>query len=127
MAHGLELRVPLADPKLVHEFIAMPASLKVTATQSKYLLRRHLQGQLPRTIVRRKKTGLNPPLGHWLNGPLLPMLDDYLNPAHIRRAGYFDPATVARMREEHRSGIRDHTWRLWSLIVFEEWHRQFLA
>jgi hypothetical protein len=27
---------------------------------------------------------------------------------------------------EHLSGKRDHTLRLWQLLVFELWHRQYL-
>lgn len=127
MAHGLELRVPLADPMLAREFLAMPAKFKVPGFQSKHLLRRHLAGRLPRDIVRRRKQGLNPPMGQWLNGPLEPLLESYLNPPAIRNAGFFDPAAIKQMRHEHETGARDHTWRLWSLIVFEEWRRQYLA
>ena len=123
MAHGLELRVPLADPMLAREFIAMPDPLKLQGAISKYLLRRHLTGRVPHDIVQRKKLGLNPPMGQWLNGPLKPLLDDYLNDAAIRQAGFFDPEAIARMRLEHHAGRRDHTWRLWSLIVFEEWRQ----
>lgn len=127
MAHGLELRVPLADPMLGQAFLGMPARLKAGLFQSKRLLREHLRDSMPREIVRRPKQGLNPPMGHWLNGPLKPLLDDYLGEARIRRAGYFDVGAVSRMRREHGAGIRDHTWRLWALIVFEEWRRQYLG
>jgi len=125
MAHGLELRVPLADPLLAREFLAMPEQFKVPGLQSKYLLRKHLENRLPRVIVQRKKKGLNPPMGQWLNGPLKSLLDDYLGEASIRQASLFNPAAVTRMRKEHHEGSRDHTWRLWSLIVLEEWRRQY--
>lgn len=126
MAHGLELRVPLADPMLARDVIAMPDPLKVQGSISKYLLRRHLTGRVPLDIVRRKKQGFNPPMGAWLNGTLRPLLDDYLDPETVTRRGYFDPAAIAQMRHEHHGGKRDHTWRLWSLMVLEEWHRQYL-
>jgi hypothetical protein len=29
------------------------------------------------------------------------------------------------MVTEHLSGTRDHTLRLWQLVVFERWHRQY--
>lgn len=126
MAHGLELRVPLADPMLARDFLGMPDPLKIQGSISKYLLRRHLTGRAPHDIVRRAKLGLNPPLGHWLNGELRPLLKDYLDEATVARRGYFDPAEVAKMRHEHHNGTRDHTWRLWALMVFEEWHRQYM-
>jgi hypothetical protein len=30
------------------------------------------------------------------------------------------------MIREHIAGRRDHTLRLWALVVFELWHRQYL-
>jgi asparagine synthase (glutamine-hydrolysing) len=126
MAHGLETRVPLADPVLASTFLAMPAQLKVSRGVSKVLLRRHLRGKVPDGVVSRAKQGLNPPMGAWLRGPLRPMLEDHLSCTRVAQRGYLEPVTVARLREEHLVGRRDHTWRLWALIVFEEWHRAYL-
>ena len=33
---------------------------------------------------------------------------------------------VDRIVREHMTGRRDHTLRLWALVVFELWHRQYL-
>jgi asparagine synthase (glutamine-hydrolysing) len=126
MAHGLEMRVPFADPVLAGTFLAMPELFKVDGRTTKVLLRKHIQGRVPDGVIARPKYGLNPPMGAWLNGALRPMLEDYLSEARLKRRGYFEPAPVAKMMEEHRSGRRDHTWRLWSLLVFEEWHRGYL-
>lgn len=126
MAHGLEMRVPLADPILANRFLAMPSTFKVSGGTSKVLLRRYLSGKVPAGVTARPKQGLNPPMGVWLNGALRPMLEDYLSESRIKQRGYFEPATVARLREEHLSGRRDHTWRLWALMVFEAWHRAYL-
>ncbi len=126
MAHGLEMRVPLADPVLAGTFLAMPDCFKVRRGTSKVLLRAHLRGNVPAGVIARPKLGLNPPMGAWLNGALQPMLEAYLSEERLKRRGYFEPAPVAKMMEEHRSGRRDHTWRLWSLLVFEEWHRAYL-
>lgn len=126
MAHGLEMRVPLADPVLVSTFLSMPARFKVEGRTTKALLREHLKGRVPDGVIARPKLGLNPPMGAWLNGALRPMLEDYLSEERLKQRGYFDFGAVARMREEHRSGRRDHTWRLWSLLVFEAWHRAYM-
>ena len=37
----------------------------------------------------------------------------------------FDPAEVERLWSEHRAGRRDHSHRLWSLIVLEQWQRMY--
>ena len=40
---------------------------------------------------------------------------------------YFQQAFVRRLVDEHLSGRRDHSLRLWLLVVFERWHRQYVA
>lgn len=126
MAHGLELRVPFADPHVARTFLNMPAEFKVSRGESKVLLRRYLSGRVPEDVTARRKMGLNPPMGPWLRGPLTAMVDEYLAPERVRRRGYFAEETVARMVATHRAGREDHTWRLWSLMVLEAWCRAYL-
>jgi asparagine synthase (glutamine-hydrolysing) len=126
MAHGLETRVPLADTRLIELVAQIPPRMKATPRHSKRILRRAMQGVLPDEILRRKKIGFNPPMGVWLNTRLKPLVDDYLSEETLRRRGYFHPAAVQQLIQEHRSSRRDHTWHLWALVVFEEWHRQFV-
>jgi asparagine synthase (glutamine-hydrolysing) len=123
MAHGLETRVPLADHRLLEFLARVPRDLKVSGREGKVLLRRHLARALPPADVRRPKRGFNPPMGVWLNGPLRAVADDHLAPGAVRARGLFEPGVVARMIREHRDGRRDHTWRLWALIVLEAWCR----
>lgn len=126
MAHGLEVRVPFSDVALVDLLSRVPASLKVHGRHSKYLLRRCLAGKVPDEVVWRKKQGFNPPMGMWLNGPLRPLLDDYLSPTRIRARGLFEHAPIATMIEAHRGGRRDFTWHLWALLVLEGWMQAYL-
>ncbi len=123
MAHSLEVRVPLADPHLLEYMLAVPGTLKLHGGKSKYLLRRLLSGQLPPEVCKRRKTGFNPPMGVWLNGPLREIVEDHLSPERLRREGFFNPEAVAHMREAHRTGRRDYTWHLWALIMFEQWRQ----
>ncbi len=126
MAHGLEARVPLADHRLIELMAGAPGDLKVRGRVSKYLLRRRMAGRLPGADVRRGKQGFNPPMGAWLNTRLRPLLEECLSGETLRRRGFFEAAAVHAMVRDHRAGRRDHTWRLWALIVFEQWQRQYL-
>ena len=51
---------------------------------------------------------------------------DTLQSARARQRGYFRPRFVDRLVAEHLSGRRDHTSRLWPLLMFELWHRRYL-
>jgi asparagine synthase (glutamine-hydrolysing) len=126
MAHGLEIRSPFTDHKLIEFLARVPWQEKLRGNQTKYLLRRAARDWLPESILRRGKLGLNPPMGIWLRGHLRPLLDQYLSPEQIRRRGYFRPETVKELIRDFIRGRRDYSLHLWALISFEEWHRQYL-
>ena len=41
--------------------------------------------------------------------------------------GYFNPQGVRQLLNEHFLGQRDHSPRIWRLLMFELWHRNFLS
>ena len=51
---------------------------------------------------------------------------EWLHPDVLARRGLFEPAEVARVLAEHRRGVRDHSHRIWSLIVLEQWMRLYV-
>ena len=81
---------------------------------------------LPPGILDRRKQGFGIPLGTWFRGGLTGLFSDVLDAPRTKQRGYFEPAFVSRLLKEHLAGERDHTLRLWQLLVFELWHRQYL-
>ena len=63
------------------------------------------------------------PLGIWFRGNLRELFADTLLSSASLQRGYFQPAFVRQIVDEHLTGKRDHTLRLWQLVVFEQWHR----
>ena len=51
---------------------------------------------------------------------------DVLGSRAARQRGYFDYRFVDRILDEHLSGKRDHSLRLWQLLVLELWLRQYV-
>lgn len=70
MAHGLEVRVPLLDHKLVEYLFAQPASAKLLRGFPKHLLVSAVKDLLPAEIVHRPKRGFTFPFEHWLRDEL---------------------------------------------------------
>lgn len=126
MAHGLEVRLPFTDHKLVELAMRLPPRLKLKGGTAKHVLREAMRPLLPREVLDRSKLGLNPPLGIWLKGELASLIDTRLSPAAIRRAGWFRPEAVTRCVEDFRSGRRDNSLHLWALLVLDQWRRQIL-
>jgi asparagine synthase (glutamine-hydrolysing) len=126
MAHSIESRVPLLDNELIDFAATLPSSFKIHGGRRKHILKEALAPILPPSILERRKQGFAIPLGIWFRGGLTDLFADVLHSARTEQRGYFEPSFVRRLIREHRSGARDHTLRLWQLLVFELWHRQYL-
>jgi asparagine synthase (glutamine-hydrolysing) len=126
MAHSIEARVPFLDHELWEYAARLPAGLLLRG-QPKDLLRQALGPLLPRAILARRKQGLAAPYGAWLRRPRLPdWAEAALSAQALARTGYFEAASVARLRAEHQAGRHDHARRLMGVLSTQVWHQQFL-
>jgi asparagine synthase (glutamine-hydrolysing) len=126
MAHSIESRVPLLDNEVIDFASTLPAHFKIRDGRRKHVLKQALRGLVPGAILDRRKQGFGVPLDVWFRGRLTGMFADILGSARAKHRGYFQPAFVSRIVQEHLSGRRDHTLRLWQLLVLELWHRHYV-
>jgi asparagine synthase (glutamine-hydrolysing) len=126
MAHSIESRVPLLDNDVIDFAASLPSWMKIRDGRRKHVLKEVAATLLPADILARRKQGFGVPLDVWFRGNLRELFaDTLLSPASLQR-GYFQPAFVRRLVDEHVAGRRDHTLRLWQLVVFERWHAQYI-
>jgi asparagine synthase (glutamine-hydrolysing) len=125
MAASIESRVPFLDHKLVEFSARLPVRMKLRGLTTKHVLRRAMRGRLPREILTRKKMGFPVPVGSWLRGRFRHVVDEYVLGARARSRGVFNPEFVESVVARHMAG-ENHDERLWSLINFEIWQRQFI-
>jgi asparagine synthase (glutamine-hydrolysing) len=126
MAHSIESRVPLLD-NLVIDFAArLPSEMKIRNGRRKHVLKEVAASILPPEILARPKQGFGVPLGVWFRGNLRELFADTLLSPQTLQRGYFQPAFVRQLVNEHLKGTRDHSLRLWQLVVFERWHRRYV-
>ena len=126
MAASIESRVPFLDHKLV-EFVAkLPVDLKLRGWTTKYILRKSMEGILPREILHRKKIGFPVPISQWFQKGTFPDLHEYLLGARTLARGLFKRRYVEHLLNSHIAGQQDHSERLWSLLNFEIWNRIFI-
>ncbi len=126
MAYGLECRSPLLDHRVAELAARLPISFKIKDRTGKYILREAFRDLIPELILHRKKMGFGVPVDHWFRGELKPLLHDYLLDDRTIARGYFRPTAVQQLIEEHQQKKRDHSYRLWSLLVLEVWHRLYI-
>jgi asparagine synthase (glutamine-hydrolysing) len=120
MAHSLELRSPFLDHEVVTLGLALPDSLKTSGRRGKVALRRAFAADLPAEVAGRGKTGFGVPLDRWFREELRETARDLLPTDR----GWFEPATVRRLFDEHETGRADHGHRLWCLLMLELWVRE---
>ena len=71
MAHGVEVRMPFMDWRLVTFTMALPEASKWSDGYTKLIARQAMKGEMPESIrMGRRKVGFNSPMPEWLNGPL---------------------------------------------------------
>jgi asparagine synthase (glutamine-hydrolysing) len=126
MANGLELRVPFLDHKLVEFAAKLPDDWKLGGKGGKTLLRSSMRGLLPDAIIDRPKKGFPIPIASWLRGPLRQFTRQNLLSPHSACSRYLDHRAVARIVEQQEHGRADRSQEIWTLLVFEFWHRQFI-
>jgi asparagine synthase (glutamine-hydrolysing) len=124
MAHSLEARVPYLDPVVAELALALPTHMKVRGLQKKRLLRKAAVPLIPAQILRARKRGFSIPAAAWLRGELEPFARELLGPERMGAQGYFEPAEVTRLLDEHTARRADHSRQLWGLMSFSLWAEQ---
>ena len=125
MANSIELRVPFLDHRLVEYAATLPERYKINGSDTKFILKKSLEGQLPANIIRRRKMGFPTPLETMLRRELFDYAHDTLVSEQAMSRGYFDRGAVRKLLLDHRSGAAKNHREIWQLLVLEEWHRRF--
>lgn len=126
MAVSLEVRVPLLDHKLIEFVTHIPADLKMAGLETKHLFKQAVADLVPAEVVHRPKQGFGVPIHKWINEQLRDRIRDTLSDARTLQRGYVSRAHVDVLLDEHERGRRDHAMALWSLLMLELWHRQYV-
>jgi len=119
MAVGLEAREPLLDHRLVEFAARLPVSMRIRGQTGKYLMKKSMERYLPPSILYRPKMGFVTPIAEWFRGPLAGEARALAGGSALARSGWFDMQQVARMADQHRSGMVNHGRLLWQLLMLD--------
>jgi asparagine synthase (glutamine-hydrolysing) len=126
MLNSLEVRVPLLDHEFVEWVTGLPPEWKLRGNTQKYILRKLAERVgVPLEALNRPKQGFALPLVHWMRNELKDVLMILLEPRTLQR-GYFEAAGIRKLMNDHLYGGKIFTGRIWRLLMFELWHRNFL-
>jgi asparagine synthase (glutamine-hydrolysing) len=122
MSNSLELRAPFLDYRLIEfAFGRVPSHLKATTKDKKILLKRLTARVLPPEFDRQRKQGFSIPLGEWLKGGAFrAVFNEVLRDPECS----FDEGTVDSLLLGLDRG-RSNGERLFGLVLFELWRREY--
>ena len=81
---------------------------------------------MPNEIINRKKQGFAIPLGQWFRGELKDYAQDILLDKTCIHRGYFNQTYLKQLLKEHALQQTDNSYKLWTLMMFELWAKEFI-
>jgi len=125
MAHSLEARAPLLDQEVLEFALGLPDRWLLDGNGGKPLLKTLLGRFLPAELFQRPKHAFTVPFQVWFaGGPTSAWGDQLAESESLRDCGWLNPAGIRTLVREHRDGVRDHSQRLYNLVVLREWLNQ---
>ncbi len=120
MAHSLEVRVPLLNPRLAAAVVSAPTRIKL-GPGPKPLLVGAIPKPLPASITDRRKGTFTLPFDVWMRGPLKETVRSAL-----AEAPGFEPRAVERLWARFERGETNWT-RVWAIADLALWTREHLG
>ena len=127
MLTSLEVRVPMLDHVFLEWVTGLTADWKMRGLNQKYILKKLAERVgVPRDVLYRRKQGFALPLVHWIRHELKDLIQTVMLEPRTLQRGYLDPQALRKLLDEHFTERRDHSGRIWRLLMFELWHRNYL-
>jgi asparagine synthase (glutamine-hydrolysing) len=125
MAHSIEARPPLLDPRIVDFAVRLPDSFKLHGSKSKYVLRRLMQDKLPPNVMKRPKVGFDIPVHDWFRGVLRPLLLETISEEAVTGSRLFQWDGVKRLLNDHLERRANLGYHLWGMMVLLLWMKEW--
>ncbi|RMD86289.1 MAG: asparagine synthase (glutamine-hydrolyzing) [Calditrichaeota bacterium] len=122
MAVSLEVRVPLLDHKLVELLATVPSYFKLNGNERKIIFRKMASKFLPPETLQKKKHGFSVPVANWFSNTWKDFCMEVLTDSSSKRNGFFNHKYIEEeILNQHISGKKDQSAKLWTLMIFELW------
>lgn len=119
MQHGIEVRMPFMDFRLVTYVFSLPLMSKLGGGYTKRILRDSMKGMLPEAIRQRTlKIGLNAPMVEWFSGPLRQFIEDHVHSASFVNSSIWNGKRIEQFVDEKMKNgwTFDDCTRFWPYI-----------
>ena len=127
MAHGLEVRQPFLDHRLVELAASLPVRNKFRGRRGKLILERCFANKIPREIFTRPKMGFGIPIAGWFRKELKALVQETLLSDHAQTRQFFQKEKIESLCNAHFNHEQNHGYRMWNLLILEMWMRRWMT
>ncbi|TSA45715.1 asparagine synthase (glutamine-hydrolyzing) [bacterium] len=124
MAHSIEGRVPFLDKRLVELALNMPSNIKTKNGNTKYILKKAVEGIIPDEIIQRKKQGFGTPISEWLKdgSPIAEEMTNIIMNSGLRERNILNYDSINKLILAHRKKNVDRSFKIWNLVTLSLWY-----
>ena len=120
-AAGLEIRMPLTDPRVFAIASRLPAEFKINEEQNKVAFRNAAKEVIPEEVAFRKKLGFIVPIRHWMADANYNQ--DVYEKLHGKTAEqFFHMDVLDQIWQEYLGGNSDLWRKIWTIYTFLVWY-----
>jgi asparagine synthase (glutamine-hydrolysing) len=123
---ALEPRCPFTEPAYAHWVFNVPAAFKSRDGWVKWFFKKSIEGVLPHDIIYRPKQGFRTPAQELFAGRLGEWARPILLETGFTRLGMIRRDVIAGLLEAHQRRERDHSTKLWTVMVLNLWHSRYI-
>lgn len=127
---GLSIQLPMLNRQLVEYCARLPGDYKIRNRRfepvSKWLLRESMKTRIPKRLLERPKRTWLHPLDNWLTNDGQSFLAKEITQMSQQCQHIFVPDMLHRLYREHTQGQQNHGLKLWNLLLFHLWWKEFI-
>ena len=113
-----EGRAPLMDHRISELFVRLPVNQKFKGGIGKYYLKNYTATKFPRELIFKEKAMPTLPIGEWMKTTLYEWARETLSRSD---SNYINTQAVLQLLDEHKSGAKNHTRPLRTLLMTQLW------
>jgi len=100
--------------------------LKLRNGETKYILKKAVEGIIPNEIIYRRKQGFAAPVSEWLRGPWASFARDTILGSPLVRKGFLRTDAVSSLLDRHARRQTDAGQSIWSLLHLALWYERWI-
>jgi asparagine synthase (glutamine-hydrolysing) len=127
MATSIEARVPFLDHRIVEYSMRIPNELKLKGGETKYILKKAVEGIIPNEIIYRRKQGFAAPVSEWLRGDWASFAEDAILCSPLVREGVLRAEFIRPLLRDHRERKINAGQNIWNLLNLALWYDHWIA